>query len=167
MKILDRRGFRLGFATFVLFTGIAGDFWRNSFSWYGYAVFVVVIAAISIVVLVLVRNRARFRIGSLPYPLLAFIALAFLSIAWSFYPGFTVLGAVVLLLTTASAVSIAVTVTWPDLLIVLGRVFRLVLGLSFLFEFIVSAVIRQPIYPVGHARVPSGETARRVARLAL
>ena len=47
------------------------------------------IAAISIVVLV--HNRARFRVGSLPYPLLAFIALAFLSIAWSFYPGFTAL----------------------------------------------------------------------------
>jgi exopolysaccharide production protein ExoQ len=95
-----------------------------------------------------VHYRARFRVGSLPYPLLAFIALAFLSIAWSFYPGFTVLGAVVLLLTTASAVSIAVTVNWPDLLVVLGWVFRLVLGLSFLFEFIVSAVIRRPIYPV-------------------
>jgi exopolysaccharide production protein ExoQ len=146
MTTLDSRGFRLGFATFVLFTGIAGDFWRNSFSWYGYGVFVVVIAAISIVILV--HNRARFRLGSLPYPLLAFIALAFLSIAWSFYPGFTALGAVVLLLTTASAVSIAVTVTWPELLIVLGWVFRLVLGLSFLFELIVAAIIRHPIYPV-------------------
>ena len=146
MDTLDSRGFRLGFATFVLFTGIAGDFWRNSLSWYGYGVFVVGIAAISFVVLH--HNRARFRVGSLPYPLLAFIALAFLSIAWSFYPGFTALGAVVLLLTTASAVSIAVTVTWPELLIVLGWVFRLVLGLSFLFEFIVSAFIRHPIYPV-------------------
>ena len=146
MNTLDRRGFRLGFATFVLFTGIAGDFWRNSFSWYGYGVFVVVIAAISIVMLA--HNRARFRISSLPYPLLAFIALAFFSIAWSFYPGFTALGAVVLMLTTSSAVSIAVTVTWPELLIVLGWVFRLVLGLSFLFEFIVSAVIHHPIYPV-------------------
>ncbi len=146
MNRLDSRGFRLGFATFVLFTGIAGDFWRNSFSWYGYGVFVVVIAVISIVILV--HNRARFRVGSLPYPLLAFLALGFLSIAWSFYPGFTVLGAVVLLLTTASAVSIAVTVTWPELLIVLGWVFRLVLGLSFLFEFVVAAIIRTPIYPV-------------------
>ena len=44
--------------------------------------------------------------------------------------------------------SIAVTVTWPELLVVLGWVFRLVLGLSFLFEFIVSAIIRHPIYPV-------------------
>ena len=146
MNTLDSRGVRLGFATFVLFTGIAGDFWRNSLSWYGYGVFVVGIAAISFVVLH--HNRARFRVGSLPYPLLAFIALAFLSIAWSFYPGFTALGAVVLLLTTASAVSIAVTVTWPELLFVLGWVFRLVLALSFLFEFIVSALIRHPIYPV-------------------
>jgi exopolysaccharide production protein ExoQ len=146
MHTLESRGFRLGFATFVLFTGIAGDFWRNTLSWYGYGVLVVIIAAVSIVMLA--HNRHRFRIGSLPYPLLAFVVLAFLSIAWSFYPGFTALGAVVLLLTTASAVSIAVTVTWPELLTVLGWVFRLVLGLSFLFEFVVSAVIRHPIYPV-------------------
>ncbi len=146
MTTLDSRGFRLGFATLVLFTGIAGDFWRNAFSWYGYGALVVIIAAISIVMLV--HNRARFRIGSLPYPLLAFVTLAFLSIAWSFYPGFTALGAVVLLLTAASAVSVAITLTWPELLTVLGWVFRLVLGLSFVFEFIVSAFIRHPIYPV-------------------
>ena len=46
MNTLDRCGFRPGFATLMLFTGIAGDFWRDSFSWYGYGVFVVVIAAI-------------------------------------------------------------------------------------------------------------------------
>ena len=146
MHTLDSRGFRLGFATFVLFTGIAGDFWRNWLGWYGYGVLVVIIASVSFVMLA--HNRHRFRIGSLPYPLLAFLALAVLSIAWSFYPGFTALGAVVLLLTTASAVSIAITVTWPELLTVLGRVFRLVLGMSFLFEFVVSAFIRHPIYPV-------------------
>jgi exopolysaccharide production protein ExoQ len=146
MHPLDSRGFRLGFAAFVLFSAIAGDFWRNSLGWYGFGVLVAAIAVVSIVVLV--HNRARLRVGSLPVPLLAFLLLAVVSTAWSFYPGFTVLGAVLLLLTTAAGVSIAITVTWAELLTVLGWVFRLVLGLSFLFEFVVSAVIRHPIYPV-------------------
>jgi hypothetical protein len=146
MNKLDSRGFRLGFATFVLFTGIAGDFWRNLIYWQGYGVLVLIIVGVTVAMLV--HNRSRLRLGSLPYPLLAFMALSFLSISWSFYPGFTTLGAVVQLVTTAAAVCIAITLTWQELLTVLGWVFRLVLGLSYVFEFIVSAIIRHPIYPV-------------------
>ncbi|MDQ1549928.1 MAG: hypothetical protein QOD27_1586, partial [Microbacteriaceae bacterium] len=29
----DTRSFRLGFAALVLFTGLAGDFWRDATSW--------------------------------------------------------------------------------------------------------------------------------------
>lgn len=146
MHKLDSREFRLGFATVVLFTGIAGDFWRNLIYWQGYGVIVVIIAALAITILV--RNRSQFHPSTLPYPLLAFLLLAFLSISWSFYPGFTTLGACVQLVTTAAAVTVALTLSWPDLLTVLGWVFRLVLGLSFIFEFIVAAFIRHPIYPV-------------------
>lgn len=146
MQTLDSRGFRLGFATFVLFSGIAGDFWRNLLFWQGYGVIVILIAAISVVMLV--HHRSRFRAASLPYPLLAFIVLSFLSISWSFYPGFSALGAAVLLVTSAAAISVAVTLTWPELLTVLGWVFRLVLGMSFIFEFIVAVIIRHPIYPI-------------------
>jgi exopolysaccharide production protein ExoQ len=146
MTTLDSRGFRLGFATFVLFTGVAGDFWRNLTTWYGYGAIVLAITIVSGILLA--RNRARFRIQNLPYPLLAFIALSFLSIAWSFYPGFTALGAVVILVESAAAVSLAITLSWDELLTALGRVFRLILGLSFVFEFIVSVFIRHPIYPV-------------------
>jgi exopolysaccharide production protein ExoQ len=146
MEQLDRRGFRLGFAAFVLFTGIAGDFWRNSLSWYGYGALVVVIVAVSIALLV--RNRARFTLAGLPFTLIAFLLLATLSIAWSFYPLYTTLGATVQLITTAAAVSVVVTLSWAQLLRVLGWVFRAVLGLSFLFEFVVSVFFRHPIYPV-------------------
>lgn len=146
MGKLERRGLRLGFATFVLFTGLAGDFWRDALSWYGYGVMVAIVVAGSAVLLV--HNRSRFRWSGLPYPLLGFLLVAALSIAWSFYPLFTTLGVFVQLITAASAVSIAVTLSWTELLTALGWALRLILGLSFIFEFIVSAFIRHPIYPV-------------------
>ncbi|HEY0258775.1 MAG TPA: O-antigen ligase family protein [Lacisediminihabitans sp.] len=146
MSTLERRGFRLGFATLALFTGIAGDFWRDATSWYGWGVVIAVVVAGSIVLVV--RQRRRFRWSTLPYPLLAFLVLATLSISWSFYPLFTVGGALSQWITTLGAVAIAITLSWPELLTVLGWTFRLVLGLSFLFEFVVSAVIRHPVYPV-------------------
>lgn len=146
MKTLDSRGFRLGFAAFVLFTGLAGDFWRNSLSWYGYGAIVAVIVTISI--LLLVRNRTVIKFSSLPYPLLGFLVYATLSIAWSFYPLFTTLGAAVQWATTAAAVSIAITLSWGQLLTALGWAVRAILGLSFIFEFIVAVFVRHPIYPV-------------------
>ena len=146
MHRLDGREFRIGFAILVLFTGIAGDAWRNLFFWQGYGILVVAIAALSVVVLV--HHRRTFRPASLPYPLLAFLLLAFLSVAWSYYPGFTLLGASVQFITTLAAVAISIALTWDELLLVLSCVFRLILGLSFLFEFAVATVIRHPIYPV-------------------
>ncbi|MCU1515252.1 MAG: O-antigen ligase family protein [Microbacteriaceae bacterium] len=130
----------------VLFTGIAGDFWRNLLGWYGYGAIVLVVVALAIVVLV--HNRDRFAARRLPYPLLAFLIFATLSIAWSYYRLPSVLGASVQWATTAAAIAVAVTLSWAELLVALGWVFRLVLGLSFVFEFIVSAFIRHPVYPV-------------------
>jgi exopolysaccharide production protein ExoQ len=146
MKKLDSRGFRLGFAGFVLFTGLAGDFWRNLLTWYGYGAIVAVVVAGAVTLLV--HNRARLRLGQLPYPLLAFLLLATLSIAWSFYPGSSALGVTAQWLTTAGAVAVATVVSWPELLLVLGAVFRIILGLSFVFEFIVAAFVRHPVLPV-------------------
>jgi exopolysaccharide production protein ExoQ len=146
MGVLDTRGFRLWFAVFVLFTGIAGDFWRDLLTWYGWGVIVALVVAGAIALLV--RNRHTVRLQKLPYPLLAFLLLCALSIAWSQYRIESVGGLVAQLATTAAAVAVAVTLTWAELLVVLGRVFRLVLGLSIVFEFIVSAFIWHPIYPV-------------------
>ncbi len=136
----------MGFSTLVLFTGIAGDFWRDLLTWYGWGVIVAVIAAGTIVLLV--HNRRAFSLAKLPYPLIAFLALATLSIAWSDYRLLSVGGAIAQCLTTAAAVTVAVTLNWAELLRVLGWVFRSILGLSFVFEFIVSAFIRHPIFPV-------------------
>ena len=146
MQKLESRGFRVGFATFVLFTGLAGDFWRNALSWYGYGVIVAIVVAGSGVLLL--RNRARFRWSGLPYPLIGFLLFSGLSIAWSFYPLYATLGVFVQWITAASAISIAITLSWAELLTALGWALRAILGLSYVFEFIVSAIIRHPIYPV-------------------
>lgn len=146
MDKLDSRGFRLGFAGLVLFTGLAGDFWRNLLSWYGFGAIVLLILVGSIVLLV--RNRSVVRLSRIPYPLTAFLVLATASIAWSFYPGSSALGVTAQWITTAAAIPLALLLSWRELLRVLGWVLRLILAMSFLFEFVVSAFIRHPVLPV-------------------
>jgi Lipid A core - O-antigen ligase and related enzymes len=142
--MIERRGFRIGFATLALFTTLAGDAWRYSITWYGWGVIVLGLAIGTGVLLV--HNRARLR--QLPYPMLAFLILATASIAWSFYPGLTALGALSQWLTTAGAVAIAVILSWEELLTALGLALRLVLGLSIVFELVVSVFIRHRILPL-------------------
>lgn len=146
MNKLDGRGFRLGFAALALFTGLAGDFWRNLLSWYGFGAIVLLLLAGAIVLLV--RSRGLVKLSRMPYPLTVFLVLATASIAWSFYPGSSALGVSLQWITTAVALPVALLLSWPELLRVLGWVLRLVLALSFLFEFVVSAFIRHPIFPV-------------------
>jgi exopolysaccharide production protein ExoQ len=142
--MIESRGFRIGFATLALFTTLAGDAWRYSITWYGWGVIILGLAIVTVVLLV--HNRARLKL--LPYPLLAFLVLATLSIAWSFYPGLTALGALSQWLTTAGALAIAVVLSWDELLQALGLALRLILGLSIAFELFVSIVIRHRILPL-------------------
>jgi O-antigen ligase len=142
----DTRSFRLGFAAFVLFTGLAGDFWRDSISWWGYGAIVLLVTIGAVTMLV--QGRVRMTLRRLPYPLLAFLALATVSLAWSFYPGSTALGDTAQFVTTIAALPVAMFLSWQDLLRVLGWVLRLILAMSFLFEFIVSVFIRHPVLPV-------------------
>ena len=145
MKALDDRRFRLGFAVVALFTILAGDAWRYSISWYGFLAIGLVITVIS--VLLIVRERAHWAFGTLPYPLLAFVALATLSITWSYYPGATALGLVTTYATVIMAFGLAISLSWAELLRALGRALRIILGLSIGFELIVSLFVRVPVLP--------------------
>jgi len=146
MRLLERRGFLTGFATFALFTVLAGDAWRNSISWYGFGALAAILAAASVAVLV--RHRASIRPGSLPWPLVAFLALAAISIAWSFYPGASAIGVFAQVITTLTAVAIALVLTGDELLRALGWALRAILVLSLMFELAVSLVVRAPVLPV-------------------
>jgi len=145
MRLIENRRARSIFLVFVLFTLLAGDAWRYTLGWAGWGVVVGLMAAASVALLVV--QRGRWRLDSLPYPLLAFLVLAALSIAWSFYPGASALGVASTWFTVAGGVAAAVTYSWAEILRGLSRALKLVLGLSLLFELVVSIFIRHPVLP--------------------
>jgi exopolysaccharide production protein ExoQ len=146
MRFLDRREFRRWFSGFVLFTGLCGESWRNLIGWYGYgAVLALVIVGSSFLV---IRNRSRVTLFQIPIPLIAFLLLATLSIAWSYYPLSSLLGVAIQWATTLAGVAIALSTSWAEFIVVLGWVLRAILGLSYIFELLVSIVFQKPIFPV-------------------
>jgi hypothetical protein len=145
MRLIENRRARTAFLFMVLFTLLAGDAWRYTIGWTGWSIVVGLMAAASVALLIV--QRAQWRPASLPYPLLAFLALITLSIAWSFYPGASALGVASTWATVAGAVAVAVTYAWTEILRVLGMALRFVLGLSLVFELVVSIFIRHPVLP--------------------
>jgi O-antigen ligase len=144
--MLDSRGFRVIFPTLVLFTVLAGDAWRYTIGWFGWGVLALTLTGFAVALLV--RNRSLWSFARLPYPLLAFVVLAALSTAWSYYPGATALGLAALLITATAGVGIAVSFSWGELLAALGIAVRFILGLSLLFELYVSLIHQAPILPL-------------------
>ncbi|MBX3068731.1 MAG: O-antigen ligase family protein, partial [Cryobacterium sp.] len=136
---------RLGFSSLPLFTLLAGDAWRLSLGWWFFGVLSIVITGFSAWLLWL--QRARWSVGGLPLPMLAFLALITVSIFWSHYPGATALGLFTTWLIVINAVGLAITFTWGELLKALGLVLRFVLATSLLFELFVSIVLRQRLLP--------------------
>ncbi|MFC5930735.1 O-antigen ligase family protein [Cryobacterium melibiosiphilum] len=133
------------FSTFVLFSVLAGQFWRSLGGWWGFGLIAALVVAGSITLLVTQKSALNWR--RFPKTLVAFMALATLSIAWSFYPAAAALGVTLQWITTLAAVFLALTLTWAELLRTLAAALRWVLGLSILFELFVAAVIRGPILP--------------------
>ncbi len=129
----------------VLVTVLAGDAVRNALSWGGWVAVCLVLGVASIAVLV--TERDRWRVGRLPYPLLAFLALALLSIAWSNYRGETAIAVLAQTLTSAAAIALALLLDWDELLELLAKVLTAILGLSILFELFTAAVLRGPLLP--------------------
>ena len=146
MRLLDRPGARLGISTFILFVGWASDSVRNAIGWWGFGVVVLFMVLGSS--LLLIRSRRRLTLNRIPLPLIALLGLAVLSIAWSYYRLSSVLGVSLTILTVACGVAVALSLSWPELLRVLGWVFRAILGLSYLFELFVAIVIRHPVFPI-------------------
>jgi exopolysaccharide production protein ExoQ len=135
--------YRLFLATFGFFTLAAGDFWRYLLTWWGWGAIVLVFVALAAVELV----RSRLEVRRLPLLLLATLALMALSIAWSAYRFESLLGVVLTLVATTYAVFLATCFTWAELVDALARATRVALGLSLLFELIVSLFVRGPVLP--------------------
>ncbi|WP_022884990.1 O-antigen ligase family protein [Glaciibacter superstes] len=133
------------FAVFVLFTVLAGQFWRNLLGWWGFGAIALIVVVGSIIGLIALKPDWKWR--RFPKSLGVFLLLATLSIAWSFYPGASAIGITLQWATTIAALFIALTLTWEQLLRTLGAALRWVLGLSLLFELIVAAFVRAPLLP--------------------
>ncbi|GAB3612417.1 O-antigen ligase family protein [Humibacter ginsengisoli] len=150
------QGWMLAFAGFTFFTLFAPDFWRNSISWYGWGVAALIGLIGSIVFLV--RAKPRVPVRKWPKTLLLFLLLCIVSIAWSAYRLESVEAAVTQLATTTAAAFFALCLSWEQILRALGAAFRWIIGLSLLFELIVSLIIRHHILPIFTTyQYPSGK----------
>jgi exopolysaccharide production protein ExoQ len=136
--------YRAGLAVVGIFTLIAGDFWRYLLSWWGYGAIAVVLVTLAVIELI----RSREDLRRLPLSLVAALILMVLSIAWSAYPGASAVGVATTLATTAFAVFLATALTWTELVDALARALRVILVLSLVFEFVVAAVVREPVLPM-------------------
>lgn len=144
--MLENARFRLVFPSLALFILLAGDAVRFSTGWWTFGVVSVGITLLS--GWLLWSQRARWGVADIPLPLLAFLALATVSIFWSHYPGATALGLLTTWMIAVNALALAVTFTWAELLRVLGMVLRFVIGVSLVFELFVSIVLRHRVLPI-------------------
>ena len=146
MRLIDSPRVRSVFLVLILSVLLAGDALRYAAGWWVYGVLAALLALVSVVMLVV--RRDRWRIGALPYPLVAFLVLATASLAWSFYPSGTALGLISTWLVTIAGVWLAVGYSWQELVRGLGTTLRIVLGASIVFELFVALVLRRPILPL-------------------
>lgn len=146
MSVLQRPGLRAVWLLVTLTSLLAGDAIRFTVGWTVFGI--IAVGAGLCGVLILIADRRRWRVGGLPYPLLVFVTLATVSLAWSAYPAATALGLLTTWLITVAAVAIAVTVNLPTLLRALGVVIGVVIAASLVFELVVATVVRAPVLPL-------------------
>lgn len=132
-------------ASLLLFTAIAGQFWRNLLGWWGWGALALFVVAAAVVALVRLRPDWSWR--RMPKSLWLFVGFSVLSLAWSFYPGATAIGIAAQLSATASALFLGLCLSWVEFLRTFGVALRWVLGLSLLFEVYVAGVVGGPILP--------------------
>ncbi|MFT2816888.1 O-antigen ligase family protein [Leifsonia sp. A12D58] len=132
-------------ATLVFFSLLAGQFWRNLLGWWGYGAVVAILLVGCIIALVSLKPDWMWR--SFPKSLVGFLGIVVLSIAWSYYPAVSAIGIALQLITTVSALFLALILTWAELLRTLGAALRWLLGLSLLFELIVAVFVRHAVLP--------------------
>jgi exopolysaccharide production protein ExoQ len=143
------------YATFALFTALAGQFWRNLLGWWGFGavVLVVVIGAVALIA----AEKPRWSWRRTPKSTIVFLLLAALSIAWSFYPGASALGLLLTLISTLLAVSLVLCLTWTRFVRALAASIKWILGLSLAFELWVAIFVRGPVLPLFPDFEPDGD----------
>lgn len=141
---LDRG--HVAWATAVFFCTFGGQALRAAFGFWGWGALILIALVASVVWLA--RTR-RLRVWLyLPLPLIVFALYGTASTVWSQWPLETLLGSTLLWTTILVAAPLAVLISWEELVVALSGAVRWIVALSFVFELIVSLVIRHPILPV-------------------
>lgn len=152
---LTRAGFKPGspfrpglrsYATVVLFTAFAGDFWRNLLSWYGFAA--IVLALFGVAVWLIIKKKPLPRLTHLPSPLMLFVLWCLASVIWSAYRPETLLASVIQIMTVTVAFALSVNCTKLLFLDSLGSAMRAIVAMSLIFELGVALFIPQGILPL-------------------
>lgn len=144
--MLENPRIRIGYSTLSFSLLLAGDAWRFTLGWWVFGAITIAVTLFS--AWLLWRQRSRWSLVGLPLPLLVFLALATVSIFWSYYPAATALGLFTTWLIAVNAAALALTLRWAEILRALGIVLRAVLALSLLFELFVSVVVRDRVLPL-------------------
>ncbi|WP_400993984.1 O-antigen ligase family protein [Agromyces sp. GXQ0307] len=156
MSIGRRRALEAAYATFALFTLIAGQFWRNLLGWWGFGAIALIVLVGAVWLWVSLRPEVPWR--RVPKSTIAFLLVATLSIIWSNYPASSALGLAILVATTFTGISLALSLGWHGFLRALSSALKWVLALSLLFELWVAVFVREPLLPnfvdYGDEKVP-------------
>lgn len=132
-------------AVLILIDTIGGVAVRNLIGWPAFVALSIALVVAAIVVLIRLRPR-DLRWSNLPISLIAFLAIATASIAWSQYRFESLLGTLILLATTTVAIFLAFALTWHTFFRALATSLRYLLLGSLLFELIISIFVRHPVY---------------------
>ncbi|UOE44512.1 O-antigen ligase family protein [Agromyces larvae] len=134
------------YATFALFTLLAGQFWRNLLGWWGFGAIAVLVVAGAVALLVVTRPTWIWR--RVPKSTFAFLIIATASIAWSAYPGASVLGVAITLATVTVAIALVLCLAWGAIVRALAAAIKWILALSIVFELWAALVVRGPVLPL-------------------
>ncbi|MFD1714222.1 O-antigen ligase family protein [Amnibacterium flavum] len=133
-------------ATSLIFLLFAGQGFRDLLGWVGY----LALAAIALVYVCirLWSFRRDPRLLRAPIALVLFLAVCGASIIWSNYQWATSLGLLAQWATTLAALLLALLLGWDQLIRALATAMLWILGLSLVFELVVSVVIRDRLAPL-------------------
>lgn len=134
-----------GWCIFVMFMSLSGTAWVHAFGELTAAVITIGGGILSVILWIVIRPPVQWR--RLPWFVVAFVALATLSLLWSAWPQTTALTLLLLWITTTQALFVGSVLTWRELVRAAASALKWVMALSILFELWVSVFVRAPILP--------------------
>lgn len=134
-----------GWCIFVMFMALSGTAWVHAFGELTAAVVTIGGGILSMVLWFVIRPPVQWR--RLPWFVVAFVALATLSLLWSAWPQTTALTLLLLWITTTQALFVGSVLTWRELVRAAASALKWVMALSILFELWVAVFVQAPILP--------------------